>query len=263
MPHGCDPRSYAGLAPAGAQNLATLPGTQIVFARDVPIPMRDGQLLRANVFAPRQPGRYPVIINVGPYGKDVSLADLYPTVWAEMVRRDPAISSGSDARDISWEVPDPRRWVPDGYVLIHADSRGAGRSSGFYGIWGLKAARITPTPSSGRVPRAGVTARSAFSACPTMHSPLGRWRPSNPGTCPRSSRGTAPRTCIATSPATVGSCRISPSIGGTAGWLTSTATHTAALTRARGALDRPGELRRGRTYGPARGRRARGGRARP
>jgi uncharacterized protein len=126
-------------APADdVQGAETLPGTDIAFARDVPVPMRDGQVLRANVFAPRQPGRYPVIINVGPYGKDVSLAHLYPSVWSGMVRRNPAISSGSDARDIAWEVPDPRRWVPDGYVLVHADSRGAGRSAGFYGIWGRK-----------------------------------------------------------------------------------------------------------------------------
>jgi nucleoside-diphosphate-sugar epimerase len=29
-----------------------------------------------------------------------------------------------------FEAPDPERWVPDGYVIIHADSRGAGASPG-------------------------------------------------------------------------------------------------------------------------------------
>jgi putative CocE/NonD family hydrolase len=29
-----------------------------------------------------------------------------------------------------FEAPDPKRWVPDGYVIIHADSRGAGASPG-------------------------------------------------------------------------------------------------------------------------------------
>jgi hypothetical protein len=206
-------------APADdVQGAETLPGTDIAFARDVPVPMRDGQVLRANVFAPRQPGRYPVIINVGPYGKDVSLAHLYPSVWSGMVRRNPAILSGSDARDIAWEVPDPRRWVPDGYVLVHADSRGAGRSAGL---------------------------------------PPGRWRPSSPGTCPRSSPGTAPRTCTVTLPAMAASWRIFLSSGGTVGWLTSTATHRASPTRAPGrarpALRKPAG--RGRRRGPGQLRR--------
>ena len=30
--------------------------------RDVPVPMRDGTILRADVYRPRAPGRYPVIL---------------------------------------------------------------------------------------------------------------------------------------------------------------------------------------------------------
>src|SRR3970040_110312 len=31
----------------------------------------------------------------------------------------------------SWEVVDPEKWVPDGYVCVRVDSRGAGRSPGY------------------------------------------------------------------------------------------------------------------------------------
>src|SRR5207244_399708 len=31
----------------------------------------------------------------------------------------------------NWEMVDPEKWVPDGYVCIRVDSRGAGRSPGY------------------------------------------------------------------------------------------------------------------------------------
>ncbi len=33
---------------------------------------------------------------------------------------------------MTWEAPDPERWVPDGYAIIVADARGTGKSPGFY-----------------------------------------------------------------------------------------------------------------------------------
>jgi len=39
-----------------------------------------------------------------------------------------------------WEVVDPEKWVPDGYVCIRVDSRGAGRSPGVIDIWSLQEA---------------------------------------------------------------------------------------------------------------------------
>jgi predicted acyl esterase len=37
---------------------------------DVPATMRDGTVLRANVFRPTGEGRWPVLLNRTPYGKD-------------------------------------------------------------------------------------------------------------------------------------------------------------------------------------------------
>jgi putative CocE/NonD family hydrolase len=33
---------------------------------------------------------------------------------------------------LTWEVPDPERWVPAGYAVIVVDARGTGKSPGFY-----------------------------------------------------------------------------------------------------------------------------------
>jgi predicted acyl esterase len=41
-------------------------GMRIEF--DVSIPARDGLVLKADVFRPNKPGRYPVIMTYGPYG---------------------------------------------------------------------------------------------------------------------------------------------------------------------------------------------------
>src|SRR5438045_4082905 len=41
----------------------------IITERDVAVPMRDGTILRANVFRPSQGGPFPVLVMRTPYGK--------------------------------------------------------------------------------------------------------------------------------------------------------------------------------------------------
>src|SRR5918997_2800283 len=48
----------------------TPPPRGVRFERDVPVAMRDGTILRANVFRPSAAGRYPVVLCAHPYGKD-------------------------------------------------------------------------------------------------------------------------------------------------------------------------------------------------
>lgn len=113
---------------------ATAPGgMQIEW--DVPIAMDDGVLLRADVFRPPRPGRFPVILSMGPYGKGLHFADLYTDQWRRMIEQHPDVEAGSSNRFQSWEVVDPERWVPDGYACVRVDSRGAGRSPGFLDVW--------------------------------------------------------------------------------------------------------------------------------
>jgi len=96
-----------------------------------PIPMDDGIILRADVFRPVEDGRYPVILTYGLYAKGLSYQEGYPHQWQKMVEDYPEILEGSTNKYQNWEVTDPERWVPHGYVVIRVDSRGAGWSPGF------------------------------------------------------------------------------------------------------------------------------------
>jgi predicted acyl esterase len=98
---------------------------------DVPIKVDDGLVLRADVYRPDADGRYPVILTYGPYAKGLAFQDGYPSAWQRMVAEHPDVAHGSSNLYQSWEVVDPEKWVPEGYVCVRVDSRGAGRSPGF------------------------------------------------------------------------------------------------------------------------------------
>lgn len=70
---------------------------------DVPARMRDGTTLRANVYRPAPPGRYPVLLTRTPYGKDFPLAA---------------------------SVLDPVQAARRGYAMVVQDTRGRWSSEG-------------------------------------------------------------------------------------------------------------------------------------
>ncbi len=108
---------------------------------DMPIEMDDGIVLRCDIYRPVKAGRYPVIMTYGPYGKWLHFDDLYGEQWQIMCETRPDVPTGSTNKYQCWEVVDPEKWVPDGYVVIRVDSRGAGRSPGLIDIWSLTEAR--------------------------------------------------------------------------------------------------------------------------
>jgi uncharacterized protein len=108
---------------------------------DMPIEMDDGVVLRADIYRPVAEGNYPVIMTYGPYGKWLHFEDLYGHQWRLMCENHPDVPAGSTNKHQCWEVVDPEKWVPDGYVCIRVDSRGAGRSPGLLDIWSLREAR--------------------------------------------------------------------------------------------------------------------------
>lgn len=118
-------------AHAGASIIAD--GMRIDY--DVPIPMDDGVVLRADVFRPTADGRYPVICSYGPYAKGLPFQMGYRDQWQAMIRSFPEVALGSTCKYQNWEVVDPEKWVPDGYVCVRVDSRGAGRSPGVIDIF--------------------------------------------------------------------------------------------------------------------------------
>jgi predicted acyl esterase len=97
---------------------------------DVPVKMDDGVVLRADVFRPVNPGRYPALVSYGPYGKGLAFQDGYKTAWEIMCKENPDAVAGTSNKYQNWEVVDPEKWVADGYAIVRVDSRGAGRSPG-------------------------------------------------------------------------------------------------------------------------------------
>jgi predicted acyl esterase len=108
---------------------------------DVPIEVDDGLVLRADVFRPIKAGRYPVLLSYGPYGKWLHFEDGYKTAWSRMVDQHPDVVAGSTNKYQSWEVCDPEKWVPHGYVCVRVDSRGCGRSPGYVEHWSPREAK--------------------------------------------------------------------------------------------------------------------------
>jgi len=98
---------------------------------DVPIEMDDGVVLRADVYRPVEEGEYPVLLTYGPYAKGLPFQVGYRDQWEIMARKHPDVTAGSTNKYQNWEVVDPEKWVPEGYVCVRVDSRGAGRSPGY------------------------------------------------------------------------------------------------------------------------------------
>ena len=98
---------------------------------DVPVRMDDGIVLRADVYRPAAEGKYPALVSYGPYGKGLAFQEGYKTAWEIMCRENPDAVAGTTNQYQNWEVVDPEKWVPDGYVCVRVDSRGAGRSPGY------------------------------------------------------------------------------------------------------------------------------------
>lgn len=97
---------------------------------DLAITMDDGVVLRADVYRPDD-GQHPVLLSYGPYAKGLSFQAGYPDQWNKMVEGHPDVVAGSSNEYQNWEVVDPEKWVPEGYVCVRVDSRGAGRSPGY------------------------------------------------------------------------------------------------------------------------------------
>ncbi|WP_406081713.1 CocE/NonD family hydrolase [Micromonospora sp. NBC_00858] len=114
-------------------------GMRISF--DVPIEMDDGLVLYADVFAPVAEGHYPVLMTMGPYAKGLAFQEGWKFNWDKLVRDWPEVAEGTSNKYANWETVDPEKWVPDGYVCVRVDSRGAGRSPGVLDPWSPRETR--------------------------------------------------------------------------------------------------------------------------
>jgi uncharacterized protein len=104
------------------QEIIANPNHPVVFDQDVDVPMRDGALLKADVFRPYGDGKYPAILNLGPYQKD--------KLW---IVPDTLGEPGNEW--MNWETVNPKWWVPRGYAAVRVDGRGTGKSPGQCEPW--------------------------------------------------------------------------------------------------------------------------------
>jgi uncharacterized protein len=97
----------------------------------VEIRVRDGTILRANVFRPPAEGRFPVILSAHPYGKDnfprKGLFFNHLPIQYRVLRQEGPIHFSTLT---TWEAPDPLSWVAQRYTIVNADLRGCGTSEG-------------------------------------------------------------------------------------------------------------------------------------
>ena len=98
---------------------------------DVSITMDDGLVLRADIYRPASGRQISCDFELRPYAKGLVFQEGYPDQWRRMVEQHPDVTEGSTNKYQNWEVVDPEKWVPDGYVCVRVDSRGCGRSPGY------------------------------------------------------------------------------------------------------------------------------------
>jgi uncharacterized protein len=100
------------------------PNYAVHVEKDVDVPMRDGVRLKADVFRPQDAGKFPAVLNLGPYQKD--------KLWVV-----PETLEEPPNEWMNWETINPQWWVPRGYAAVRVDSRGTGKSPGQYDPWSL------------------------------------------------------------------------------------------------------------------------------
>jgi predicted acyl esterase len=103
----------------------------VVQEKDAAVTMRDGVVLRVNLYRPAGDGPFPVLMSAHPYSKDALPKKTrrgwtFPGQYRIMNQSAPV----SFSELTSWEAPDPAWWAARGYAVINADTRGAGHSGG-------------------------------------------------------------------------------------------------------------------------------------
>ena len=105
----------------------------IIKMTDVKIPLRDGSYVLADVFRPADGGKYPVVMNLGLYGKAFQRECIcnYGDAQRREVWEDEYFS-GNPAGFMyeNHETVNTSEWVPKGYVVIRIDGRGTCNTPG-------------------------------------------------------------------------------------------------------------------------------------
>ena len=113
------------------RQLISQPKYGIRTQKDVYITVRDGIKLCVNVYRPDSPGKFPALLALGGYGKELQEELIPPQPLNKSAVWDGNIEAG-DTPDI----------VNRGYVHVIGDLRGVGKSEGEYaGMWSTQEGR--------------------------------------------------------------------------------------------------------------------------
>jgi uncharacterized protein len=114
------PRDRGAVAPRYRREAG--PGGMII-ERDVPVPVRGGATVYADVFRPADERPAPPLIAWSPYGKHAGpqLPERYP---------DGGVAAGQLSPYTAFESPDPVYWTARGYAVVNADIPGSWYSGG-------------------------------------------------------------------------------------------------------------------------------------
>ncbi|WPN44616.1 CocE/NonD family hydrolase [Pseudomonas sp. P8_241] len=111
--------------------------------KDVKIPLQNGLFVYADVFRPAKAGKFPVIMNCGPYGRAFyhhSIADDAGfDAHEEMEER---YFHGNPEGQVfeNHETANTVDWVPHDYVLVRVDGPGSGKNPGTLAPFGIETA---------------------------------------------------------------------------------------------------------------------------
>ncbi|MGI4881298.1 MAG: CocE/NonD family hydrolase [Janthinobacterium lividum] len=124
MRPGTDPAACPTKPPLPPTGYARFEEDGLVFERNVPVKMRDGITIYADIFRPAGPfgeADLGVLLAWSPYGKHGKSTNLWPAA---------GIEEGWNSRHTAFEAPDPAFWCPLGYAVVYPDPRGAWLSEG-------------------------------------------------------------------------------------------------------------------------------------
>ena len=93
--------------------------------KEIPVRARDGTQLYVDVCRPKANGKFPALLSLSPYGREIQHLAPPPGRSSDYTRGTGGIESGMTSY-----------FVPRGYVHIHGDPRGIGRSGGDYTHFG-------------------------------------------------------------------------------------------------------------------------------
>lgn len=110
--------------------------TDILFERDVAVPLRDGTTIYVDIFRPLGATNVPAIVSWSPYGKE---GGFWNHAVAHPIGKSPREEWISGLQ--KFEGPDPAEWVSHGYAVVNADARGSYSSEGDMQFFGEQEGR--------------------------------------------------------------------------------------------------------------------------